>query len=298
MSNDRRNGNEIVRPAPEQERQPDELMRHRMFLDARMSRIGQWVTQGVRPEALVRFALMDMDGEKGAKLRACTPQSVYLALLACAVTGLEPGSLRGEAYLVPYKNKGVMEASFMPGWRGIVKQARRSREIVEIWSNVVFENDEYHFDLGTAKYLVHKPAKRDRGEICAAYAIAKLASGGFEIETMDMDDLLAVRNAGANGPAWNDWADQMYRKAPIRRMGKRLPMGADYFVALALENAASDASMQRKVIEMHGEGRLIEDSSVAQLEAPSEPADGFPMEPQGLADRVAERAARTREQKS
>lgn len=283
--------NEIVKPDPNQRRQPDPIMQHRMFLDARMSRIGEWVTQGVRPEALVRFALMDMDGEKGEKLRSCTPQSVYLALLACAVTGLEPGSLRGEAFLVPYRNKGVMEASFMPGWRGIVKQARRSREITEMWSNVVFENDEYDFDLGTARYLVHKPAKRNRGEICGAYAIAKLAGGGFEIETMDMEDLEAVRNAGANGPAWKDWPDQMYRKAPIRRLGKRLPMGADYFVALALENAASDLTAQRKVIEMHGSGRVLDDSAMEQLEAPNETADELLPESQGLSERVAERAA-------
>lgn len=297
MSNDRRNNNEIVKPDQEQ-RPPDEIMRHRMFLDARMSRIGQWVTQGVRPEALVRFALMDMDGDKGAKLRSCTPQSVYLALLACAVTGLEPGSLRGEAFLVPYRNKGVMEATFMPGWRGIVKQARRSREITEIWSNVVFENDEYHFDHGTAKYLVHKPAKRDRGEICAAYAIAKLSSGGFEIETMDMDDLLAVRNAGANGPAWTDWADQMYRKAPIRRMAKRLPMGAEYFVALALEQAASDASSQMKIIEMHGEGKALDDPGMRQLDSTADQPDigQQAQEPQGIAERVAARAAQTRGQ--
>lgn len=293
------NRNEVVKPNQEQERQPDDIMRHRMFLDARMSRIGQWVTQGVRPEALVRFALMDMDGEKGAKLRACTPQSVYLSLLACAVTGLEPGSLRGEAYLVPYKNKGIMEASFMPGWRGIVKQARRSREITEIWSNVVFENDEYHYDLGTAKYLVHKPAKRDRGQICGAYAIAKLATGGHEIETMDMDDLLAVRNAGSNGPAWSDWEDQMYRKAPIRRMGKRLPMGADYFVALALERAASDTSAQMKIIEMHGEGRSLDDPGMKQLDATAD-HDEIDQQmssqaPQGLADRVAEQARRAKE---
>jgi len=287
--NDRRN--EIVKPEQEQ-RPPDEIMRHRMFLDARMARIGQWVTQGVRPEALVRFVLMDMDGSKGATLRACTPQSVYLALLACAVTGLEPGALKGEAYLVPYKNKGIMEATFMPGWRGIVKQARRSREVTEIWSNVVFENDEYDFDLGTARYLIHKPAKRDRGQICGAYAIAKLAGGGHEIETMDMDDLLAVRNAGSNGPAWTDWEDQMYRKAPIRRLGKRLPMGADYFVALALERSVSDGSSTRKILEMHGEGRLLDDPGAGALEASS--SDTSEPEPQGLADKVAVRAAATR----
>jgi recombination protein RecT len=231
------------------------LTRHREFLEKRATQIGRWVTQGVKPEALVRFALMDMDGDKGAKLRECTPQSIYLGLLACAVTGLEPGALKGEAYLVPYKNKGIMEATFMPGWRGLVKQARRSREIVAISSQVVFERDEFDLDLGTANTLIHKPALRDRGkEIVGAYAIARLAGGGLEIEWMDRDDLDGVRSAGSNGPAWTDWADQMYRKAPIRRLCKRLPLGADYYVALALDGA--DSTTQAKIIDVNTDGEV------------------------------------------
>lgn len=226
------------------------LMRHKAFLDGRMSSITRWVTQGVKPEALVRFALMDMDGDKGAKLRECTPQSIYLGLLACAVTGLEPGALKGEAYLVPYRNKGVMEATFMAGYRGLVKQARRSREIKAIGAQVVFERDTFDLDLGTANQLIHKPALSDRGDIIGAYAIARLSSGVDEIEWMDKDDLEAVRKAGSNGPAWSDWADQMYRKAPYRRLCKRLPLGADYYVALALEHATSSAE-QGKIIEVN-----------------------------------------------
>lgn len=226
------------------------INRHKSFLNARSKQIAGWVTQGVKPEALVRFALLDMDGERGARLRECTPQSIYLGLLACAVTGLEPGALRGEAYLVPYRNKNVMEATFMPGWKGLVKQARRSRELLSITPQVVFERDLFDIDLGTANVLIHKPALKERGDIIGAYAIARLANGGHEIEWMDREDLEAVRKAGSNGPAWGDWADQMYRKAPIRRLCKRLPMGADYFVGLALERAAEDGRGQRQVLDI------------------------------------------------
>lgn len=213
----------------------DEIVAHRRFLDARMAQIARWTTQGVRPEALVRFALMDMDGKKGEKLRACSPQSIYLGLLACAVTGLEPGALKQEAFLVPYA--GV--ATFMPGYRGIIKQAKRSREVVAMWANVVFERDTIELDLGSSNRLVHKPALRDRGDIIGAYAIARMANGQDEIEWMDRDDLEAVKKASQGGPAWDGWADQMWRKAPYRRLGKRLPLGSDYYVALALEQAAT-----------------------------------------------------------
>jgi recombination protein RecT len=262
------------------------LKRHQEFLDARMKKIERWCTQGVKPEALVRFSLMDMDGDKGSKLRECTSQSVYLGLLACAVTGLEPGALRGEAYLVPYRNKGTMEATYMAGWKGLVKQARRSREITAIGSQVVFERDTFDLDLGTANVLIHKPALRERGDIVGAYAIARLSGGGHEIEWMDREDLEAVRAAGSNGsngPAWTDWADQMYRKAPIRRLCKRLPMGADYFVALALEGAA-DLTAQAKIIDVETDGEASKSLASGHVAAEMATQVGGPVTPDEAAE--------------
>lgn len=249
----------------------DGINRHKEFLDARVAQIKKWVTNDLKPEALVRFALRDMAGDKGATLRECTPQSIYLGLLSCAVTGLEPGALKGEAYLIPYKNKGVMEATFMPGWKGLNKQALRSGRVFTISPQVVFERDVFDLDLGSANKVVHKPARNNRGSVIGAYAIARMMNGHDEIEWMDLDDLNAVRRAGSNGPAWTDWEDQMYRKAPIRRLCKRLPMGTDYFIGLDLEHAADGGSRaQREIIdiETNGEGArgdLAGNNSAAML---------------------------------
>lgn len=254
----------------------DEIKKHKSFLDARLPQIASWVSQGLRPEALVRFILRDMDGAKGAALRSCSPESIYLGLLACAVTGLEPGSLKGEAYLVPFKG----EATFMVGYRGIIKQARRSREVVAIWSNVVYEGDEFDVDLGSANRLVHKPRLGARGEnIIAAYAIARLANGQDEIELMDRADLDGVRDAGNKGPAWADWSDQMMRKSPIRRIGKRLPLGADYYVALALDNA-KDANEQRAIIDIEtsGEGNKADVQAAIASEMAAQAGEPTPEE--------------------
>src|SRR5262245_63064844 len=76
------------------------LRQHDMFLRARLEQLGRWVTGGLRAEALIRFALLDL--RQQPKLRECDPATVFVALLACAQTGLEPGALKGEAYLVPF----------------------------------------------------------------------------------------------------------------------------------------------------------------------------------------------------
>ncbi len=227
------------------------LQRHRTFLDARLGQLAKWVSQGVRPEALVRFVLMDMSNNE--KLRACTQQSIYLGLLACAVTGLEPGALKGEAYLVPFKG----HATFIPGWKGLVKQARRSREIIGITANVVREHDKFDLDLGTSNTIIHKPALRERGDVIGAYAIANMDGGHRELEWMDREDLDAIQRVAESrgkSPAWKDWEDQMQRKSPIRRLCKRLPLGADYFVALALEQAHDEGRDQKDVLAQETDG--------------------------------------------
>ncbi len=224
---------------------------HKAFLSARMEQISKWVRQGVSPEALVRFALMDLSTNK--KLRECTPESIYLGLLACAVTGLEPGALKGHAYLVPFGGNAV----FIPGWKGLVVQARRSRDVVGLTANVVREGDVFDMDLGTANSIVHKPAKHDRGEVTGAYSIAKMAGGSFELEYMDRHDLDAIEKVAQSrgkSPAWNEWQDQMQRKSVLRRLCKRLPLGADYYVALALEKAHDEDRPQAEVLDIETDG--------------------------------------------
>ncbi len=239
----------MTKAAPAQE-QPPAIKVHKAYLDTRLTQIGKWVTQGVKPEALVRFALSDMS--TNAALAKCTPESIYLGLLACAVTGLEPGALKGEAYLVPFAGK----AQFMPGWKGLVKQARRSRDIAGISAQVVRHRDVFDLDLGTANSLVHKPALADRGDVIGAYAIAKMTNGHNEIEWVDLEDLQAIAKVAQSrgkSRAWADWEDQMQRKSAIRRLCTRLPLGADYYVAMALEEAEG-AQAQRQVLDLETDG--------------------------------------------
>lgn len=249
------------------------VLRHKEFLEARLQNITKWVRAGVKPEALIRFALLDL--QQNDKLRACDPATIYAGLLACAVTGLEPGALKGEAYLVPFGGK----AQFIVGWKGIVKQARRTREIVGLTSNVVFENDTFELDLGSDNRLRHLPLLRgDRGDIIGSYAIATLASGHREIEWVDREDIERVRavadKRGAS-PAWKDWFDQMARKTSIRRLGKRLPLGHDYYVGIAVEQAQEDGKSERDVLDIVTDGEASRtEESVERAASMRAQADG------------------------
>jgi len=250
-----------------------QLNEHKGYLEAKLPQLEKWITGGVDPRALVRFAMLDLSAPKADKLRACSKESIYTSLLACAVTGLEPGALKGEAYIVPFGGK----AQFMAGWRGLVKQAKRSREVMTINPQVVFEHDVFELDLGGGTPPVHRPVLRgDRGAIIGAYAVAKLLGSrdsivSYDVEWMDRADLDAVK-AVATGrgmsDAWKDWGDQMWRKSPIRRLAKRLPLGHDYYVGLAVEQAQEEGKRSdRDVLDIVTDGEASRTEAAAGMAA-------------------------------
>jgi phage RecT family recombinase len=267
-----------IQQAPQQSNALAIIGEHKAFLDARLNLLRDWAKNSVKPEALIRFTCRDMADERGEKLRQCTKESIYLGLIACAVTGLEPGALKGEAYLVPYRNKGVMEATFQRGYKGVIKMALRSRFVKSIRANVVYEGDIFDVDEGTANTIVHRPQFGNRGkEIVAAYAIAKLANGESIFRVMDREDLEAVRKAGSDSPAWRDWPDQMMLKAPIHRLGKFLQFDESWHIANALDNARTVDDQRRIIdVETSGESQRADLSSAIAAEMAAQATGGAP----------------------
>lgn len=209
------------------------------YLDARIKNLAKFTASRIKPEILVRLALFEFSQNEW--LRRCTPESIYGSLILSAQMGLEPSGIRGEAYLVPYKGK----CTLIPGWRGLVKLALRSKAVKSLYSHVVYEADKFTVWLGSDPKVEHQPClDGQRGNIIAAYAVAQMENGSIDVEVMTIEELEKIRDmaskgrGGKDGPAYQDWEDQMYRKAPIRRLAKRLPLGDDFFLAVKADELA------------------------------------------------------------
>ena len=85
-------------------------------------------------------------------LLECTPRSLIGALLYCGSLGLEPGPL-GHIYIIPYGN----QAQVVPGYKGLIQLARRSELLDSIDAGIVFEGDEFEFNLGVNPMLHYRP---------------------------------------------------------------------------------------------------------------------------------------------
>lgn len=67
----------------------------------------------ITPERFTRMTLSALS--VNPKLGACTPKSFLGAMMSAAQLGLEPNTPLGQAYLIPYRNKGVDEVQFQIG---------------------------------------------------------------------------------------------------------------------------------------------------------------------------------------
>jgi recombination protein RecT len=194
--------------------------------------IARALPKHLNPDRMARIATTVL--RQTPALARCTPESFLGALMTASQLGLEPGPL-GEAYLVPY---GTV-ATFIPGYRGLIKLAWQSEQLSDIWAEIVYENDEFTYDLGLNRDLVHRPAKGERGQPIYVYAAARLKSGGTPFVVMSVDDVEAIRarsRAGKNGPWVSDWS-AMAKKTAVKQLSKWLPMSTEFKLAAAHDEA-------------------------------------------------------------
>ena len=98
----------------------------------------------------VQSAIMAVKSNE--RLMECTPRSIFNAALRAATLRLSCDPALGHAFLVPYKNKGILEASFQPGWKGIQHMALRTGKyryinVADVWEGETVEEDRFTGDL-------------------------------------------------------------------------------------------------------------------------------------------------------
>lgn len=190
------------------------------------------------PERFTRMALSAINNTP--KLAECTPMSFIAALMNAAQLGLEPNTALGQAYLIPYKNKGVLECQFQLGYRGLIDLAYRNERMQSIEAQAVYENDEFSYELGLHPVLHHKPSFDEPGEIRAFYAIFRLDNGGFRFEVMTKSymDAFAARYSKAFTSDFSPWKSNyegMAKKTVIKQLLKFAPLKSDFQKAITLD---------------------------------------------------------------
>lgn len=223
----------------------------------------------ITPERFTRIALTAYS--RNEKLQECTAESFLGSMMQAAQLGVEPNTPLGQAYLIPYRNKGVMEVQFQLGYRGMIDLAYRSGEVQNIQAHEVYENDTFEYELGLEPKLRHVPALKDRGEVILYYAVFKLTNGGVGFEVMSKEDVEAFAKKKSKtygtGP-WQSDFDAMAKKTLVKRLLKFAPLKSDFVRAVTADETIK-SGISENMTDLPDETVTID----AETTAPTENAD-------------------------
>jgi phage RecT family recombinase len=163
-------------------------------------------------------------------LQRADPESLRMALLDVAFSGLSLAPMKGHGYLIPYEG----QVKFSPGYRGLLHLVHRAKTIKSVQPGVVHLNDKFRvYTRDNVRIVDHELAMKNRGPATHVYVIAHFTNGGQHVEVMDQSELKACEEAATKrnakgGAVWRSgFRDQMEIKACMRRAWKWWPQDAE-----------------------------------------------------------------------
>lgn len=221
-------------------------------------------------ERFTRMVLTAMSSNP--QLQQCTPKSFLGAMMQAAQLGVEPNTPLGQAYLIPYKNKGTLECQFQLGYKGLIDLAYRSGEVRDIQAHEVYENDKFEYELGLEPKLRHVPAPSNRGSVITYYAVFHTKDGGYGFEVMSTEDIKehAKKYSQAFSSSYSPWSknfDEMAKKTVLKKCLKYAPLKTEF------------------VREMNTDGTIKKDITANMADVPDE-TDYIDVTPDSVPDNV------------
>lgn len=218
------------------------------MLEKFKSEIARALPRHLNAERMARIALTEF--RKNPKLQECDPRSIFAAVVQSSQLGLEVG-LMGEAFLVPFDG----QCQLVPGYPGLMKLARQSGMVQDIYAHEVRTNDKFALQLGLQRELLHEPlsgpggfpaSDEERGEITGFYAVAVFKDGSRTFQALSRKEVEAIRDGSRGYQAakrlkresvWDSDFTAMGLKTAIRRLCKFLPKSPELAMALAMDTA-------------------------------------------------------------
>lgn len=250
------------------------------FLQQNVRQIALAAAKGTDPAQMIRLARTMLN--TNPDLLECTPISILGGVIQAAQLGLELDGFTGAAYLVPFNNTelGQKEAQFMPGYRGLMRLARRSGEVTNIVARVVRLNDVFEIELGTHDAIKHVPSDEpfdDNPEksLKAVYAYGLIKDAPvpqFDYMFKWQVDRVRAGAPGKNSPAWKKHYEAMAMKTVVRRLCKFLPISVEAQKAVTLDEMA-EAGLGQNLAALVENPAAIPEGEPRKLNGKSAPSE-------------------------
>lgn len=205
--------------------------------------------------------------QRNPKLLECAPATLLNSFVVMASLKLMPSGVSGEAFVLPYKNHGILEAQFQLGYQGLVTLFYRAG-VRSIVAEIVRKNDTFSYVNGEVH---HNPDvfSDDRGEAIGAYVVVELQAGGKITKAMSKKQIVDIaknfsKSYGSDFSPWNEKSDPelwMWKKTVLKQAAKLVPKNETIYRAIQEDNKDS-------VLSEHNDG-----ANSKTWELPAAPAD-------------------------
>jgi recombination protein RecT len=158
------------------------------------------------------------------------PASFFASALYCAELNLSPSSLVGEFFFTVSgeKIKPIL------GYKGLVALLLRSDKVKKIWAEVVYNEDDFEYELGLEPKMVHVPnfnSIKTCDNIKCIYACAKIEDEVvFKVMTLEEIKTIVEILETPSEFYFNDKKDPekwLLKKVVLKQMSKLMPKEDD-----------------------------------------------------------------------
>lgn len=221
-----------------------------LMSEAAMQQLSMVATAHLNPTRMMRVLANAM--RTNPTLADCHPMSLLGCLMQCSALGLEPNTILGHAYIIPFKNrkKNIVEAQLVVGYKGLIDLARRSGHIISIHAGIHYSDDElWIYEEGTQAQLRHI-AGPEEGKKLHVYAIATFRDGGHAWIVLPWSRVMKIRDGsqgyqsaisfGRKDNPWMTHEDAMAKKTAIRALAKYLPLSVEFVDAVGIDGKHVD----------------------------------------------------------
>jgi len=176
-------------------------------------------------DAAVRHIAAPRKGPKLWDPEEVNRNSLFAAVGQAAADGMMLDGI--EAALTVFSGN----AQYMQMIGGIMRKLHNTGRCKSITVEVVYDGEPYVYTKGEDEALHHTPlppSQRASETEIAAYAVVKLDGGEVYREWMWAEELAEIESTSRSkflyqGP----WRSEMLKKAPLRRLAKRLPLSTE-----------------------------------------------------------------------
>lgn len=155
------------------------------------------------------------------RLKFCQPMSVVNSAMLAASLNLPIEQNLGQAWMVPYKDKGVDKAQFQIGYKGLIQLALRSGQYKHINVDVIYNGESVNIDRMTGAIEVSGHPIND--DAIGYYAYIETLAGYSHTVYMTKREMEEhakrySKSWGHDKSPWTTNFDDMAKKTVIRRI--------------------------------------------------------------------------------